>query len=139
MDQAECGVLVTGRANVCVQGCVIVGSGSSGILIAGDGTAVVSRCALSGNLFGLALAESPDVDLTDCEITGNSGYGLFVYCLECTAGRHVHQRALDFAGVLTGSGNVIPDPSALNGNGLEGICPDGWESLLKGSTEALEG
>jgi len=85
------------------------------------------------------LAESPCVDVTDCEITSNLGYGLQVYCLECIGGRQYYNSSLEFVGELTGHGNVIPDGGVLDGNGLGGICPaEGWEFLRAGDAEASD-
>ena len=138
-DQLECGILALGGSDVRVERCAFTGNGSSGVLASGTVHAVIDRCTFSGNLVGVSLAESPHIALTNCDVTGNTGYGLMLYCLKCSGGPHVHHAESDFTGQLSGSGNIIPDLDALNGNGLGGICPDGWEFLLKGSAEAEEG
>jgi hypothetical protein len=94
---------------------------------------------LATSLVGIALVRAPRVVLSDSTISGNSGYGLQVYCLECSGGRHHHDPQFDFVGELSGSGNVIPEGSGLDGNGLGGICPgEGWEYLRTGSVEASD-
>ena len=138
-DQLECGILALGGSDVHVERCTVAGNGTSGILAAGTVHASIDGCTLAGNLIGLSLAESPSASLTDCLVTGNRGYGLLVYCRACSEGDHLYQADLDFIGELIGEGNVIPDLDALNGNGLGGICPNGWEFLLRGSAEAEEG
>ncbi len=134
IDHVRSGVVVASGTEVLIERCTIGRSGMYGLIVAGSTVAAVRACLIVENLIGVGLAEAPSVELSDCEITGNLGYGLQIYGLECSGGRHLHQSELDFTGELTGSGNVIPDGSGLNGNGLGGICPAGeWDFLLEGA------
>jgi hypothetical protein len=141
VENMSTGIATFGAANMTLDGCTILGNVSIGVLIGGESRAFASihGCHISASLIGVALVQAPRVDLTDCTIAGNAGYGLQIYCLECSGGRHHHSPELDFAGELTGGGNVIPAGSVLDGNGLGGICPaDGWEHLRVGPDEASD-
>jgi len=139
LENLECGITIGGAKEATLEGCTVAGNAQIGVLVAGSADATIRRCLVQGNLIGVALAQSPHVDLTGCEIRGNLGYGLQVYCLECSGGRQYHSASLDFVGELTGGGNVIPDGSGLDGNGMGGICPaEGWELLLVGGGETSD-
>jgi len=138
-DHPESGVVVSGGTVVQLERCTIARSGRIGVFVGDSASLAIHACLILDNLIGVSLVESPFVLLTDCEIRGNLGYGLVVYCLECSGGRHLHDPEIDFTGELTGGGNVIPDASGLDGNGLGGICPAGpWEFLRVGGTEASD-
>ena len=139
-DNLNVGLAIDSASEIRIDRCAFLRNTDMGLFIRGTPVVSVHETYVAGHSVGIGLAESPVVSLTDCEFTGNPGYGLLVYGLACSGGRHLHQARLDFTGELTGSGNWIPGPSGLNGNGLGGICPDSeWEFLLRGDTETKEG
>ena len=130
-DNLAVGLAIDSASEIRIDRCAFLRNSNMGLFIRGTPVVSVNESYFAGHSVGLGLVESPVVSLTDCEFTGNPGYGVLVYGLACSGGAHLHQAVLDFIGELTGSGNWIPGPSGLNGNGLGGICPEGeWEFLL---------
>ena len=130
-DNLDVGLAIDSASEVRVDRCSFLRNTDMGLFIKGTPVVSVNETYFAGHSVGIGLVESPVVSLTDCDITGNPGYGVLVYGLACSGGRHLHLAWLDFTGELTGSGNWIPGPSGLNGNGLGGICPEGeWDFLL---------
>ncbi len=135
------GISIEGYTDVRLERCMIVRNAESGVVVEVGGWAVseslkirLHACSISENSTGVLLTGSPSVELADCQITSNLGYGLQIYGEGCGGDQGAYDPDLRFTGELTGSGNVIPDGSGLDGNSLGGICPAGeWDFLLEGA------
>lgn len=88
----------------------------------GNASLVIDHCNIGGNKGdGIYVQDAVSLDITGSAIWDNGGYGIRVYCEECTNRTDISDHA--FTGTITGSGNMIKKADEEFGNKKGDVCP----------------
>ena len=120
LNTPKVGVSLHGSATAVLQGCT-VSQNYWGVAATASAQVEIQGCLLSGNAWcGLEVSGTSVVDLWDTTIERSEAYGITAVWPGC----YEELGDLQFAGQITGGGNLIPGPDAPNGNALGACCPE---------------
>ena len=120
-DNGVAGLLLDGRGEVTVRDCLIQSNGLMGVGVSRSIVLSVIGGEISGQAVGLLLSDKAEVTLTGCRVVRNRIYGISLDEVEACAFGFGGPK---FTGSVTGTGNIIPGPDDLDGNGVSGLCPE---------------
>lgn len=122
-ENAGCGLNIEARGQHRLSELVIEGNQAIGLAVSSASVAAYS-VNVDANTIGIMLYEDAELSLTDCRILRNL-LGVLTYCKTCADAYEIpFNRDYLFTGMLSGSGNTIPDPGEPDANPLGSVCPN---------------
>ncbi|MBU0595189.1 right-handed parallel beta-helix repeat-containing protein [Candidatus Bipolaricaulota bacterium] len=122
-QNAGCGLNIEARGQHRLSESVIEGNQGIGLAVS-SASVVAYSVDVDANTIGIMLYEDAKLSLTNCRILRN-WLGVLTYCETCTEEFEIpFNRDYLFTGLLSGSGNTIPDSDEPDANPLGRVCPD---------------
>jgi hypothetical protein len=110
-----------------LTGCEITSHLVAGMWLEGLPAARMADSAVLENMIGILMDTSAQLDIQDCTLAGNDGYGLMFSAMEDGMWS---EDCVPEPGRLTGFGNVILEPWEKNGNGVGAFSAGAFPCLL---------
>ncbi|MFC2099560.1 right-handed parallel beta-helix repeat-containing protein [Candidatus Bipolaricaulota bacterium] len=141
-ENAGCGLNIEARGQHRLSESVIEENQGIGLAVS-SASVVAFSVDVDANAIGIMLYEDAKLSLTDCRILRNL-LGVLTYCETCADAYEIpFNRDYLFTGMLSGSGNTIPDPGQPGANPLGNVCPDDGsidvDALLSNATDEETG
>jgi len=125
------GIDVSGSGSIELRACRIEDNVGTGLRIGDRATASVSESAIIDNVEDGILARGhASLHLESCVMDGNGGFGVRFVSATCVNGTEPSPTN-PFVGLVTGTGNTIPDNSNAGGNERGSICPESFRFLAE--------
>ncbi len=133
----DVGIFGVGFAKLAVQSSYLGASRRAGLMLGGYAEAIVEESVFTENYVGILLMEATVLMLSDSSVVRSLTYGLSLGCAECWPTGMDYDPSMDFAGLVAGFGNRIPDVGETDANWGGAFCPDdvGRELLTPGEDQ----
>lgn len=113
-----------------LRDCDVSGNMGYGILAQGVTDLSIHNSRISDNQTeGILLLDRGSLEIYDSVVQRNGTIGLLAHSDTCPRYEDMFV-SHHYRGEIRGSGNVIPGPDDPDGNGMAGVCPAGYRSLI---------